>query len=80
MFHAPYSGQMNEGGVEGRQVPVTWVDWNETPIAFANQFICQFQPEEFVLSVGQALPPPLVGTPEQVREQAENIDFVPIAT
>lgn len=71
---------MDDGEAEGRQIPLTWVDWDETPIIFANNFICQFQPGEFVLTIGQMFPPPLVGSHDEVREQADQIDFVPIRT
>jgi hypothetical protein len=37
---------------EGVQLPSVWVGADETPIAFANQFVCQFQPNEFVLTIG----------------------------
>jgi len=36
---------------EGVQLPSVWVGADETPIAFANQFVCQFQPNEFVLTI-----------------------------
>lgn len=62
------------------QIPLSWVNFNETPIAFANQVVCQFQPNEFVVTFGQATGPPLIGTPEEVQEQAKRIEFVPIRT
>jgi hypothetical protein len=55
-----------------------WIDFDEVPIAFANHFLVQHQPDEFVLTVGQVTGPPLVGTPEQIREQARNASHVPI--
>jgi hypothetical protein len=65
---------------EGTSIPLSWVGTEEVPIVFANQFVIQFQPDEFVLSVGQVTPPPLVGTPEQVAEQASQITFIPVRT
>ena len=55
-----------------------WVDFEEQPIVFANHFLVQHQPNEFVLTLGQVTGPPVVGTPEQVREQARGAGRVPI--
>jgi hypothetical protein len=55
-----------------------WVDFEELPIVFANHFLVQHQPNEFVLTLGQVTGPPVVGTPEQVREQARGASHVPI--
>jgi hypothetical protein len=55
-----------------------WVGFEELPIVFANHFLVQHQPNEFVLTVGQVTGPPVVGTPEQVREQARGATHVPI--
>jgi hypothetical protein len=65
---------------EGVQLPSVWVGADETPIAFANQFVCQFQPNEFVLTIGQASAPILLGTPDQIREQVEELSFIPVRT
>jgi hypothetical protein len=61
-------------------VPVVWVGVDETPIVFCNQVICQFDQdlETFILTFGQMSPPPLMGTPEEMRQQAEQISFVPV--
>jgi hypothetical protein len=60
--------------------PLEWVDFEELPIVFANHFLVQHQPNEFVLTLGQVTGPPVVGTPEQVREQARGAPRVPIHT
>jgi hypothetical protein len=58
---------------------VVWQRLDETPVRTANQFIVQIGgpgmagPEEFVVSIGYAAPPVLVGTPEQQREFADAI-------
>jgi hypothetical protein len=63
------------------EVPLSWVGYDETPIIYANQFLIQFLPEEgFVIGVGQATAPPIMGTPEQVAEQAAQVEFVPVRT
>jgi hypothetical protein len=61
-------------------IPLTWVEFDEVPILFANHFLVQHQPYEFVLTLGQVSGPPLVGTPEQVREQVGRLTHVPITT
>ena len=38
-----------------------WVDFEEQPIVFANHFLVQHQPNEFVLTLGQVTGPPVVG-------------------
>jgi hypothetical protein len=63
------------------EVPLSWVGFDEVPIAYANQFLVQFQPEEgFVLGVGQATPPAIIGTPEQIAAQAAQVEFIPVRT
>ena len=66
---------------ERLEVPLSWVGYDDAPIAYANQFLVQWTPEEgFVLGVGQATTPPLMGTPEQIKAQAAQIEFVPVRT
>ena len=63
------------------EVPLSWVGYDDVPIIYANQFLIQFQPEEgFVMAVGQATAPALIGTPEQIAAQAQQIEFVPVRT
>jgi hypothetical protein len=63
------------------QIPLSWVGFEETPIAYANNFLIQFQSEgAFVLGIGQATPPALVGTPQEVAAQMEDVTFVPVRT
>ena len=50
------------------------------PDLFSNHFLAQHQPNEFVLTFGQVTGPPVVGTPEQIREQARDLGRVPIQT
>lgn len=64
---------------QSRDVPLAWVGYDETPIIYANQFLIQFQPEgSFVIGVGQSTPPALIGTPEQIEQQAMGIEFVAV--
>jgi hypothetical protein len=55
-------------------------DFDETPILFANHFLVHFQPDEFVVSVGQVTGLPLVGTPEEMSAQARAFESVPVHT
>ena len=61
-------------------LPLQWIEFEETPIFFSNHFLAQHQPNEFVLTFGQVTGPPVVGTPEQIREQARGLSGVPIQT
>lgn len=64
---------------EQLQVPLSWVGLDEMPILLANHFLMQFEADgSFVLSAGQATAPPLLGTPEEIKAQAEKIEFVPV--
>lgn len=63
------------------QVPIVWVGTEEVPVVLANNFFIQFvQPDqdEFVLTIGTVVPPVLIGTPEQMEEQARSVSFVPV--
>ncbi|MEA2251216.1 MAG: hypothetical protein QOG70_1458 [Solirubrobacteraceae bacterium] len=62
------------------RLPLEWIDFDELPILFSNHFLVQHQPNEFVLTLGQVTGPPLVGTPEQIRQQASAASRVPIHT
>jgi hypothetical protein len=61
-------------------LPLIWAEFDDVPIFFANHFLVQHEPDEFVLTLGQVSGPPLVGTPDQVRAQLGQIDHVPITT
>jgi hypothetical protein len=64
-----------------RQVPLVWVEHDDPRIRWVNQFQSQFQPDEFVISFGQATPPPITGaTEEERRQQIDQIQFVPAHT
>lgn len=68
---------MDEANIE-RQIPLAWLDVDAVPIFLANQFVCQFNQDEFILTIGQMVPPAIVGTPEEQAEQVEQVDFVPV--
>jgi hypothetical protein len=73
---------MADENVEIFKAPGVWTGAEDAPVLFANAFVVQFDTdlEAHILTVGQVTPPALIGTPEEVREQAERIDFIEIQT
>jgi len=59
-------------------LPVVYVGAEDEPILLANQFAIQHQKNEFILTVGQLQPPILLGSPEERKEQAKKLTYVPI--
>lgn len=45
---------------------------------FANQYVCQFSQDEFILTLGQMAPPMLLGDEESRIAQLQHIDNVPV--
>lgn len=66
------------GDVLARQVPIVWIEPDE-PIIFANQFLIQYFEEEFILSFGQLVPPPMLANEDEDlrRERLERLEYVP---
>lgn len=60
------------------QVPVSWVGIDEPPILLVNQFLGQFQGDEFIITLGQLAPPILLGTDEEKLEEARRLSFIPV--
>jgi hypothetical protein len=63
---------------EPTRIPFVYVGAEDIPIEFANTFVIQHENNEFVLTIGQYAPPMLLGTPDERREQAKKVTFVPI--
>jgi hypothetical protein len=67
---------------EGRQVPLVWENLDGVPVLLANQFIVQHFQDEFIITVGQTVPPALSGD-EQARtaqlQQVKQVTARPIA-
>lgn len=59
-------------------LPIVYIGVEDVPILFANQFVIQHEENEFILTVGQLQPPILLGPPEQRKEQAKRLTYVPI--
>lgn len=60
------------------ELPVVYTSVEDEPMLFANQFVIQFNQDEFILTIGQVQPPMLVGSQEEKREQASKLTHVPI--
>jgi hypothetical protein len=63
------------------RVPVIWAGVEDVPILYANTFISQYDQTSmgtFIITVGQLTPPALLGTPDEVQEQAEQVTFIPV--
>jgi hypothetical protein len=71
---------MADDDVQQVQVPVVWTGAEEVPILFANAFIAQVDVDlgAHILTVGQLSPPALVGTPDEIAEQVEELEFVTV--
>lgn len=59
-------------------VPIVYVGAEDVPILYVNQFVSQFQADEFILTVGQVSPPILLGDEAEQREQAERVSYVAV--
>ena len=65
---------------EGIPVPLVWAGLEDVPIIYSNSFICQFDQDlqTFIVSFGQTTPPILIGTPDEIEQQAREIEFVQV--
>jgi len=59
-------------------LPIVFIGVEDTPALFTNQFVVQHHQDAFILTLAQISPPILLGTPEERREQAKNVAFVPV--
>ena len=67
---------MTEGA--DRRVPLVYIGIEDVPMQYANQFIIQFQQDEFILTVAQLAPPVVLGSDEERQEQVSQITHVPV--
>ncbi len=65
-----------------RDVPLVWENVEGVPVLLANQFIIQHNQDEFILTIGQMVPPALLGD-EQARiaqlQEIERVSVKPLA-
>jgi hypothetical protein len=59
-------------------LPIIWAGVEETPIFFVNAFVSQFDADAFIVTLGQMTPPALVGTPDEIHEQASQLSYVAV--
>lgn len=63
--------------LEAIDIETDLVGLHDVPLMAANLFIAQVHQDEVILTIGQAAPPVVMGTSEEVREQLKQIDKVP---
>jgi hypothetical protein len=63
---------------ESISVRLLWVDLDETRVEGANQMIGQVEQDEIFLTFGIVTPPVLLGGPEEMRQQATGLGYVPV--
>jgi hypothetical protein len=61
---------------EGRQVPLVWENPDSLPVLLANQFIVQHFQDEFIITVGQVVPPALSGDKQARTAQLQQVEHV----
>jgi len=59
-----------------RQVPVKHVYPDELTTRYASQIVVQHDPEVFIVSFFEAIPPLVMGTSEEIKSGMENIKHV----
>jgi hypothetical protein len=59
-------------------LPIVWVGADELPVHFVNNFIVQVSSGEVFLTLGSVVPPPLVGSPEEQKDQADRLGAVTV--
>lgn len=61
------------------QVQLDWSAANDLPMFYATSFaVSLLGPDEILLAIGQALPPLLTGTPEQIDKKAAQLKSIPV--
>lgn len=63
---------------ERRDVPLAWENVENVPVFFSNQYVCQYNQDEFILTFGQMVPPMLLGDLENRAEQLRRLEYVPV--
>jgi hypothetical protein len=68
-----------------KNLSIAWTGVEAVPIQMANQFLVQVdasgeRPDQLVIAVGQVMPPPVLGTPEEMEAALERLSEVSIQT
>ncbi len=66
------------GESNNKRIPLVLLDLESTPVEFGNHFIVQNNGDEFILTIGQIVAPPFLGTEEERQEQLQQLDYVPV--
>ena len=61
-------------------MPLVWENLDGLPVLLANQFIVQHFQDEFIITVGQAVPPAILGDEDARAAQLQSIDKVSVKT
>ena len=61
-----------------REIPLTWIGTEQLPLLFINRLIGQVDDDHFVLTLGHSVSPALIGTPQDKKDQLEQIAYLPI--
>lgn len=61
-----------------RDIPLAWIGAEDLPLLLTNQFVVQVHEGTFFLTIGQMVPPALIGTPDERVEQLRQIAYVPV--
>ncbi len=62
------------------QLPALWVGGEQLPLTHVNQIFLTVDQDEIFVSLGAAAPPMLLGSSEEIQEQAAQLPYVPIQT
>ena len=63
---------------ESLKLPLVWMDSDAPAVLYANQFALQRSGGDLFLAVGQLVPPLLLGSQEEQRDQLKQLSFVPV--
>ncbi len=69
---------MSEPQPDQLAIPLVYVGAETVPVLYANNFLLQWNEDDFFLVVGQLNPPMLLGDPDEQRKQAHEVENVPI--
>lgn len=63
---------------EDGMLKVGWTDVDETRLEFANQFVLQNNGAEVYLSIGQLLPPAVIGDAAAMQQRIKKMQYAPV--
>ena len=63
---------------EGHEIRVVWENPDSVPVFLANQFMIQHFQDEFILTIGQMVPPAILGDEAQREARLREIEQVSV--